>query len=204
MKMTRTILCGSMPNANVDIIQGIVVPPEAQRAFFEILNDTPWRQDSIVIFGKRVRQPHFNAWYGDAGASYIYSGLRHKPLPWNPLLLSIKVVVEELTGANFNSCLLNLYRDQNDGIGMHSDNEPELGDEPVIASLSLGATRTLRFKPKTKNGLSDVKIDLEHGTLLLMRGQTQRNWKHGIAKQKTICGPRINLTFRTIKHLSET
>lgn len=120
------------------------------------------------------------------------------PMPWTDLLLSLQRELEELTDAKFNSVLLNLYRDQNDRMGFHSDNEPSLGDEPTIASLSYGATRTLIFKHKRRKDLDIRSLKLSSGSLLLMKGVTQRNWNHGINKESMPCGPRVNLTFRNI------
>ena len=149
------------------------------------------------MWGRRMVQPRLIAWYGDPGRSYAYSGLKLQPSPWTPLLLDIKSRVQAVAGATFNSVLLNYYRDNRDSIGLHSDNEPELGNQPVIASLSLGAARTFILKHKKKLGAS-THIGLASGSLLLMKGDTQRCWRHGIAKEKQPCGPRVSLTFRTI------
>jgi alkylated DNA repair dioxygenase AlkB len=138
------------------------------------------------------------AWYGDSTAAYTYSGLTLEPLPWTTLLASLRARVEALTEATFNSVLLNYYRDNRDAMGMHADDEPELGERPVIASLSLGATRTLVFRHKTRRDLAPVKIPLPSGSLLLMQGSTQSHWKHGINRSTRACGPRINLTFRRV------
>ena len=121
-----------------------------------------------------------------------------EPRAWTPLLLDLKARVESLADASFNSVLLNYYRDHNDAMGMHADDEPELGPTPVIASLSFGETRTLRFKHRHDTQLATVKLPLTSGSLLVMRGDTQRNWKHGINRQTRACGPRVNLTFRRI------
>ncbi len=164
----------------------------------ELLERTPWRADSVVVWGKRHLQPRLTAWYGDADARYEYSGLALDPLPWTPRLLSIKESVEDAAGSRFNSVLLNYYRDGRDSMGMHSDDEPELGPRPVIASLSLGETRTLVFKHRTERDRESLRIELGDGSLLLMRGATQRNWRHGIGKERRPCGPRVNLTFRLI------
>ena len=120
------------------------------------------------------------------------------PFPWTNLLLSIKREVEDLVDHAFNSALLNLYRDNNDRMGFHSDNEPSLGDKPIIASLSFGATRKLVFKHKRNKSLDPIGVNLVSGSLLLMKGETQKNWNHGINRQTEKCGPRINITFRNI------
>ena len=150
------------------------------------------------MWGRRLPQPRLAAWYGDAEASYAYSGIELHPLPWTPLLLDIKTRIEETVGSNFNSALLNYYRDHRDSVGFHSDDEPELGAEPVIASLSLGEARTLVFRHRLDRSRKSIRIELGDGSLLLMRGATQRNWKHGIAKERRPCGARVNLTFRRI------
>lgn len=170
-------------------------PEEVMR---QLIAETPWRSEEITVFGRRHRQPRLTAWYGDAEARYRYSGLDLAPLPWTELLARIRRAVEDAAGCPFNSVLLNFYRDHRDAMGMHSDDEPELGSEPVIASLSLGATRTLTLKHRRRKDLAPIRLALESGTLLVMRGATQRHWKHGIARQSRPCGPRVNLTFRRI------
>jgi alkylated DNA repair dioxygenase AlkB len=162
--------------------------------FERLLNETPWREESVVVYGKRHLQPRLTAWYGDA--SYTYSGLRLEPLPWTALLLEIRAAVEAACGQRFNSVLLNRYRNERDSMGMHSDDEPELGNDPVIASLSYGATRT--FILRHKRDKRTVRLPLEDGSLLLMSGQLQRNWLHGINKSTRPLGERLNLTFRYI------
>ena len=159
-----------------------------------LIAETPWRLETIVVYGKRHPQPRLTAWYGEA--SYTYSGLTLDPLPLTPLLEQLRRSVEEATGHRYNSVLLNYYRDGRDSMGMHSDDEPELGPEPVIASLSYGATRGFLFRHKTKK--FGRKIELTDGCLLLMRGCTQHNWLHGINKTVKFSGPRVNLTFRYI------
>jgi alkylated DNA repair dioxygenase AlkB len=162
-----------------------------------IIDDTEWRQEEITVYGKPYLQPRLSAWYGDL--AYSYSGIRLEPLPWTPTLLDIKHRVEALVKHQFNSVLLNYYRDQNDSMGMHSDDERELGPQPAIASLSLGEERTFLLKHKSRKDLKSVKLALAAGSLLLMQGQTQQYWQHGINKERLACAPRINLTFRTIR-----
>jgi len=162
--------------------------------FTRLRDETPWRQDSIVLFGKQHLQPRLTAWYGDA--SYTYSGLRLDPLPWTPLLAELRAAVEAACGCRFNSVLLNYYRNERDSMGMHSDDEPELGPEPAIASLSFGATRS--FILRHKRNKRTIKLDLHDGSLLLMSGSLQSNWLHGIHKAARSLGERINLTFRFI------
>ena len=159
-----------------------------------LLDETPWRAESVVVYGKRHLQPRLTAWYGDA--SYTYSGLRLEPLPWTDLLLAIRAAVESACGRRFNSVLLNRYRNGRDSMGMHSDDEPELGPEPAIASLSFGSTRG--FILRHKRNKQTIKLDLNDGSLLLMSGPLQRNWLHGINKSARPLGERVNLTFRYI------
>lgn len=162
-----------------------------------LLRATPWRQESIRLWGKVHQQPRLVAWYGDPGKSYSYSGVKLEPLPWTELLQEIKNAVERETGSSYNSVLLNYYRDGNDSMGFHSDDEPELGLRPTIASVSFGEKRFLVFKCRRESS-SGTKVPLEHGSLLLMQGDTQQLYKHGIAKERGITSPRINLTFRRI------
>jgi alkylated DNA repair dioxygenase AlkB len=164
----------------------------------ELIEHTPWRVDSVVLWGRRYPQPRLTAWYGEGGARYVYSGIDLDPLPWTPRLLAIKASVEQATDSRFNSVLLNYYRNERDSMGMHSDDEPELGALPVIASLSFGDARTLVFRHRSDRSRKPIRIELGDGSLLLMRGATQRNWKHGIAKERRPRGARVNLTFRHI------
>ncbi len=162
----------------------------------QLIDDTEWRQEQITVFGKPYLQPRLSAWHGDL--SYRYSGIRLEPLAWTPILRHIKSRVENLTDLKFNSVLLNYYRDENDGMGMHSDDERELGQRPAIASLSLGEARDFVLKHRFRKDLGTVKLPLSAGSLLLMQGDTQRYWRHGINKLRRPCGPRLNLTFRRI------
>jgi alkylated DNA repair dioxygenase AlkB len=159
-----------------------------------LIDDTPWRTETVVVCGKRHLQPRLTAWYGEA--SYTYSGLTLQPLPLTPLLEQLRTAVEQATGRRYNSVLLNYYRDGADSMGMHSDDEPELGPQPVIASLSYGATRT--FILRHKRSKRTVKLDLTDGSLLLMAGTLQAHWQHGINKTAKLVGPRLNLTFRFV------
>jgi alkylated DNA repair dioxygenase AlkB len=164
----------------------------------ELIEETPWRAESLVLWGRRYPQPRLTAWYGDRDARYVYSGIELDPLPWTPRLLATKASVERATGSRFNSVLLNYYRNERDSMGMHSDDEPELGAAPIIASLSFGDARTLIFRHRSDRGREPLRIELGDGSLLLMQGATQRNWKHGIAKERRPRGARVNLTFRRI------
>ena len=164
----------------------------------QLIRETPWRQESVRVWGKVHQQPRLIAWYGDPQKSYSYSGINLNPLPWTKLLLEIRSAVEDKVGNVFNSVLLNYYRDGNDSMGFHSDDEKELGVCPTIASVSLGAERALIFKSKVDESAKIVKVPLASGSLLLMKGETQHIYKHGIAKERRSVGPRVNLTFRRI------
>jgi alkylated DNA repair dioxygenase AlkB len=168
-------------------------------ALFSLLQqETPWQQKDITLFGKTHRQPRMEAWYGDSGANYAYSGIQLQPRPWTPTLSLLRESISTFCNERFNSVLLNYYPDGNHYMGLHADDEPELGKHPVIASLSLGATRRMYFREKRKNELPIHSLDLPSGSLLIMRGTTQENWKHGIRKSKRVTAPRINLTFRRV------
>lgn len=159
-----------------------------------LIAETDWRAESIVLWGKLHPQPRLTAWHGEA--AYTYSGLRLEPLPFTPLLLELKQAVEAASGHRFNSVLLNYYRNERDSMGMHSDDETELGPQPVIASLSFGASRT--FILRHKGTKQTLKLGLNDGTLIVMSGNTQKHWLHGINKSARLIGPRVNLTFRYI------
>lgn len=177
--------------------------PAADRLFVALRAEIAWRDEEILLFGVRRRVPRQVAWYGDPGASYTYSGVVHEPLPWTVTLREIKARAEALAGCRFNSVLLNRYRDGRDGMGWHADDEPELGPEPVIASLSFGATRRFRMRHRRrKTEVAD--FDLAHGSLLLMRGPTQHHWLHAVPKTRRPVGERINLTFRQVHDPSPT
>jgi len=176
------------------LLHQLPLPLSNAEVFTRLLEETAWRHDSVVVYGKRHLQPRLTAWYGEA--SYTYSGLRLEPLPMTPLLAQLRSAVEAATGHRYNSVLLNHYRNGADSMGMHSDNEPELGPQPVIASLSYGATRS--FILRHKRSKRTVKLDLADGNLLLMAGSLQENWLHGINKTAKPVGARLNLTFRYI------
>jgi len=188
-----------LPLAEVSYLASLPLEELPDQVLGRLIDETPWRQESVIVWGKRHMQPRLIAWYGDAGRRYSYSGIDLSPLPWTHLLLRVRQRVEDAVGERFNSVLLNYYRDQNDRMGFHSDDEPELGPRPVIASLSLGEQRTFTFKPKVDKTLRPVRIKLAGGSLLVMRGDTQKNWMHGIGKESQACGPRVNLTFRRIQ-----
>jgi alkylated DNA repair dioxygenase AlkB len=164
----------------------------ADRLFAQLMEITSWRQEEATVMGRRLPIPRLTAWHGERG--YVYSGIRMEPASWNEPLLELKQVAERLAGQAFNSVLLNLYRDGRDSVSWHADNEPGLGREPVIASLSLGASR--RFQLKHRKTKELIGLDLPHGSCLVMAGATQHRWLHQIPKTTREIGPRINLTFR--------
>ena len=156
-----------------------------------------WQHNQIKLFGKTIYEPRFSAWYGDNHASYTYSGVERRPVAWTPLLQKIKQDIEQIVSRTFNSVLLNWYRDGQDSMGWHADDEKELGNNPLIASLSLGANRDFQLHRKTDTK-QKVTISIQNGSLLVMGGSLQHHWKHALPKRKNIQKPRINLTFRTI------
>jgi alkylated DNA repair dioxygenase AlkB len=171
---------------------------EADSIYAELINEIPWQQDEITVYGKKHLQPRLTALYGNEGKPYSYSNIKMQPHPWNLLLQKIKSKVESVSDVNFTTVLLNYYRDGKDSNGWHADNEKELGTNPIIASISFGAERTFQLKHNSNKDLKK-SIVLEHGSLLLMKGTTQHFWKHQIPKTAKPVGPRINLTFRVIK-----
>lgn len=187
-----------MPDASIEFLSDFLSYEKADDFKNVLLSETDWREEEIQVWGKWHKQPRLIAWYGDEGASYAYSGRRLKPKPWTPTLSELRYKVEQATSASFNSVLLNYYRDQNDRMGWHSDNESELGVRPTIASLSLGDTRIFLLRHKVRKDLKVRKMELSNGSLLIMSGCTQEFWQHAINKESRPAGPRVNLTFRMI------
>lgn len=182
------------------IIPQLYEEAHQQDLFEKLRSGINWRQDELRLGQRVIPIPRLQAWYGDSDADYSYSGLNLQPAAWTQLLQEIKSDCERVAEQRFNSVLANLYRDGNDSVSWHADDEKELGTNPVIASVSFGETRTFQLKHKTNKSLPTQKIDLPGGSLLVMRGETQHFWKHQIAKTKIPKGPRINLTFRLIKN----
>lgn len=164
--------------------------------FKDIVIDTPWRQEEITVFGRKYPMPRQTYWMGDV--PYSYSGLINLSEGTSEPVASVWRQVEELCQTTFNGVLLNLYRDGRDSMGWHADDEKSLGPQPIIASVNLGAARRLRFKPRSKILSESVSVDLPHGSVLIMRGNTQRNWLHCVPKTAKVVGPRVNLTFRWV------
>jgi alkylated DNA repair dioxygenase AlkB len=176
---------------------GRILDADETRRYYEaLLESIPWKNDAAVIFGKHIITARKVAWYGDADYSYTYSGTTKQALTWTRELLALKGIAEKLTAAKFNSCLLNLYHDGNEGMAWHSDDESSLARNSTIASLSFGAERKFCFKHKQTQ--QAVSVVLESGSLLAMKDATQTYWRHCLPKSKRISTPRINLTFRSM------
>ena len=179
-----------------------IAPSEAGRLLALLWRELAWDEKEISLFGRKVLQPRLVAWYGDEAAEYKYSGLKLQPLPWHPALQDLRKQLEDCTGRNYNSVLANAYRDGSDSMGWHSDNEPELGMNPVIASVSLGAERSFRVrKVKNRRPLAGGSsgIILGHGSLLVMKGASQALYQHALPKTRRKTKLRINLTYRQIE-----
>ena len=170
---------------------------EANHLQMEILSGVDWRQDHVTLFGRQHRIPRLHQWYADEGCTYCWSGLVMRPRPWLAPLITGRERLHGLLNETFNSVLVNLYRDGHDSMGWHADDEPELGAAPVIASVSLGASRELRLRQADDHART-VTVRLDNGSLLVMRGNSQRDWQHSLPKRKKVLEPRINLTFRAI------
>lgn len=169
-----------------------------QRWYEQLAELISWQQDQIKVYGKDMPIPRLNAWYGDEGMDYRYSGIQLRAMPWNEPLLALKHQLESSLNVTFNSVLANFYRDGNDSVSWHADDEPELGPRPLIASLSFGETRRFSLRHQTNRSLAVQHIDLEGGSLLVMAGDTQHNWHHQLPKTPYSIAGRINLTFRSI------
>ena len=175
----------------------LFLPEEREQFFRQLKADVNWQQEKIKLYGRKIPLPRLTAWFGDEGKTYMYSGITVEPEPWSLTLLEIKSRIEEVSNVKFNSVLLNYYRNERDGVSWHSDDEPELGINPIIGSVSFGDARTFQLKHKTNKSLK-ISRDLPDGSYLEMAGSTQHHWLHQIPKRTRKIGPRINLTFRTI------
>lgn len=191
-----------LPGAELAIIEDWLAPSEADALLARLLETIPWENHRIRLFGREVASPRLSCWIGDPGAHYVYSGTRFEPRPWTDELADLRRRVEAACGASFNSVLANLYRGGNDAMGWHSDDEPELGARPVIASLSLGEARRFLFRPKRRDDRgvrAPSELRLAHGSLLRMAGDTQALYQHALPRMARVTAPRINLTFRRIR-----
>ncbi|MBD0786228.1 alpha-ketoglutarate-dependent dioxygenase AlkB [Vibrio sp. Y2-5] len=183
-----------LPNARLLYAPNFLSKPQADQSFLTLKNELDWQQEEIRMFGKKVLQPRLQAWHGDR--PYTYSGLSMQPHPWTPTLLELKTACEAVAEHTFNSVLVNLYRNGQDSMGWHQDNETELGTNPVIASLTLGESR--RFVLRHLSTKEKYEVELGHGSLLIMAGETQHYWQHSVPKTTKNKEERINLTFRHI------
>ena len=186
-----------LPDASIELYPEFFSRVQSDAYFQELMVSANWKQQKLRYYGKLIDLPRLTAWYGDKGKSYKYSGIKVESEPWLPTLTAIKRQIETVSDVEFNSVLLNLYRSERDSVAWHSDDEPELGENPTIGSVSFGEERVFHLRHK-KNEALRAKVTLLHGSYLLMKGRTQRYWQHQIAKTSRPCGPRINLTFRLI------
>jgi alkylated DNA repair dioxygenase AlkB len=191
----------AMPDAEVLYFPCFFDLKESAMLLGQLKEKIAWQQDTIKFYGKTIPLPRLTAWYGDEGKNYQYSGIKMQPQMWNEELLLIKHKIEQVANNQFNSVLLNFYRNGQDSMAWHADDEPELGKNPVIASVSFGQERLFKFKHRKNTDLK-AQITLENGSLLLMAGQTQHYWLHQIPKSTRTMKDRINLTFRTIKSVA--
>jgi alkylated DNA repair dioxygenase AlkB len=187
-----------LPGAELAFDPHWLAPAEADGLFDALMAQAPWEVHRIRLFGREVDSPRLSCWIGDADAVYTYSGTRFTPHPWPSALQPLRTRLAGELGIGFNSVLANLYRDGRDAMGWHSDDEPELGARPLIASLSLGAVRRFVLKSRAVP-VRRLALDLPHGSLLVMRGETQRLYRHALPRTARVVGPRINLTFRRVR-----
>lgn len=184
------------PGADIKILRSFLSPSLGFALLERFIAETPWRQDEISLYGRKHKLPRLEQWYGDEGVDYLWSGIKILAHAWTPALQGVHSMVETHTGRGFNSCLLNLYRDGNDCVHWHRDDEPELGTDPIIASVSLGAERDFMLRHDDGHKISVV---LNHGSLLLMGQGTQVHYMHELPRRKGVTGPRVNLTFRQMQ-----
>lgn len=199
----ETFLRPQLPGADIAIWPGWLAAEEADALLATLQEEIAFEQHRLRLFGREQVAPRLSCWIGDPHAVYRYSGTRFEPHPWTPTLRILRERAEDACGARFNSVLANLYRDGRDAMGWHSDDEPELGPAPVIASISLGAAR--RFCLRARNGAGQaLELALAHGSLLRMAGGTQRNYRHALPRSRRVHAARLNLTFRHIGQPGET
>ncbi len=186
----------ALGDSEIQYVANAFTAREADRLFQSLLDAIPWRTATLTIAGQKRPLPRLQCWMADQGRSYSYSGLKLSPHPWNPDVLRIKARLEQLCEHSFNSVLLNYYRGGSDSVSWHADDETELGPNPIVASVSLGAQRTLEFKPKFNLTTPKKQIVLGSGSILIMGKTIQTNWLHKIPKISGTIDPRISLTFR--------
>ena len=190
----------TLPDADITFEPDFLSPTEAQALFADLRQNIAWRQDSITLYGKTHPLPRLQQWYGPPEGAYTWSGIKMAPLPLLPALEALLGRLERHTQSRYNSLLANLYRHGKDCVHWHADDEPELGEEPVIASISLGVTRSFRLKHKTRTDVEPVSLELGSGSLVVMAGRTQECWLHTVPPRPKLVGERINLTFRWVRH----
>jgi alkylated DNA repair dioxygenase AlkB len=186
-------------SSDLEFIPAWIPAPEADALLSALLAKLPLKQETVFIAGRNVLQPRLSLWMGEPDAAYRYSGRTFVPSEWDDDVLRLKAKVEQAVEHRFNSVLLNLYRNGEDTMGFHSDCEPELGPEPTIASLSLGAARRFLLKPRKKSTGAGGELSLGHGSLLIMRGHSQDDFVHGVPREPKVTGARLNLTFRSVR-----
>ncbi len=195
-----------LPDGRLRLYPQLFTAEESRRFLEELRREVDWESVRITMFGRSIPLPRLTAWFGNPGARYTYSGITAEPGDWTPTLLSIKARVENVSASTFNSVLLNYYRDGRDSVAWHSDDEPELGRDPVIGSVSFGSERPFQLRQRTNGGPDSIRVQardiltlgLPNGSYLEMGAGTQRNWVHRLPKRPRLTGDRINLTFRTI------
>lgn len=185
------------PGADISLWSSLFPEDDANRLFRILRQEILWEQEKVSLYGKVHDLPRLTAWYGEPGKTYSYSGIKAHSSPWTPALIEIKKRIENVSDTRFNSVLLNLYRDGSDSVSWHADDEPELGTAPIIGSVSFGESRVFQMKHRVEKK-GKLKINLENGSYLLMKGATQHNWIHQIAKSGKSMGERINLTYRVV------
>lgn len=191
-----------LDDADIEYHENFLDSEAGTTLYDALIAETSWRQETVKVYGKEHLTPRLSCWMGEPWMDYSYSNLTMRATPWTSTVLSVKQKIEEQTKESFNSVLINYYRDGQDSNGWHSDDEPELGKQPIIASVSLGASRDFKLRHKYDKSLKS-SICLAHGSLLMMRGRTQSHWQHHVPKRAN-AGGRINLTFRTLVQASGT
>lgn len=189
-------LFDDLPKPDVAWYPDWLAPEVAQRLLAQLIDEVAWQQDSMGTPAGRVPLPRLTAWQGEPDAVYVYSGIRNVPQPWTPAVAELRAAAEAVCESRFNSVLLNRYRSGLDSMGWHADHEPELGAQPVIASVSLGVPRTFDLR-HNKTGVVQ-SFQLKGGSLLVMKGNTQAQWRHRVPKEPRVAGERVNLTFRWV------
>ncbi len=193
---------GDVPDADLAYHRTFLAPADADTLLEALLALPDWRRERLHLFGRDLDAPRLTAWFGDPGVSYAYSGITHVAAGWPAPIAALRDRLAAALGVRFNAVLANRYRDGRDSMGWHSDDERELGRRPVIASLSLGAQRRFLLRHRSRKDLETLDLPLEHGSLLVMQGDTQRHWRHSLPKTTRCHAERVNLTFRKVRACS--